>query len=41
MIDMVVSRGELREVIAEAAETMGFGPVREVDTELLIPDQII
>ena len=40
-IDMVVSRGELREVIAEAAETMGFGPVREVDTELLIPDQII
>jgi acetyl-CoA carboxylase carboxyl transferase subunit beta len=40
-IDMVVSRGELREVIAEATETMGFGPVREVDTELLIPDQII
>ena len=40
-IDMVVSRGELREVIAEAAETMGFGSVREVDAELLIPDQII
>jgi len=40
-IDMVVSRGELREVIAEAAETMGFGPVRAIDAELLIPDQVI
>ena len=40
-IDMVISRGELRKVIAECTETMGFGPVRAVDAELLISDQII
>ncbi len=38
-IDMVVPRNALREVIADALETLGFGPVQTVGAELLFPGE--
>lgn len=40
-VDMVVPRGQLRDVIAQAIETLGFGPVTQADAELVFPDEVV
>ncbi len=39
-IDQVVQRGQLREIIAQAVETLGFDPVTQADIDLVFPDPI-
>jgi acetyl-CoA carboxylase carboxyl transferase subunit beta len=37
-IDMVVERNQLRDVISQALETLGFGPVVVPEAELVFPE---